>query len=543
MTTRPANSRNRELITSGGTAAGSLYTENSPLFREYGPCEVKESPIFLQQGISKYGSASRLMDHGTRRLIPSKNQSGPVASFAFPSLSQRKPAATKQYRFTSDNAGIGARRAHSVIQNPYCDASNDEGFHDRDNTCTETSSVSVRTRQQPQTQLESLGSTQTWILLLLPALSAIAVLFFHPNCVSSRDLTSASCVKPFYCTVLPSDLTDSFGDSFNTFRILLEQPLASVNFIDLSMQIGDVEMSKNKRLKYENSSADFLQITNKLFTTSLRDLKSTAGDTKNGDSTYDDSLDKLTANSDTIVSYTTKTYAYVTVLNNPTNLLEVRSLSRAGLFYGGSRFPVFDVTVVPLFSEKLESISRKPEILYSSVHNREKFNISTPVNSNLSHGSSVNQHRKVTREVSLESYEGMSVDDIRLTFLSQSKLFSIWSAVLIVSLSFLSCIMMIILYKRVYDNIYNNNIKLQKKISKSLYCSSCCNWMKFLCPEQFHVFGLLVAAVFWLNPLQSILLLLSLVFPFLECPDYWMFVSKLTESYGRQGKKLKIKYV
>ena len=36
---------------------------------------------------------------------------------------------------------------------------------------------------------------------------------------------------------------------------------------------------------------------------------------------------------------------------------------------------------------------------------------------------------------------------------------------------------------------------------------------------------------------------LSLVFPFLECPDYWMFVSKLTESYGRQGKKLKIKYV
>lgn len=541
MTTRPANSRNRELITSGGTTAGSLYTENSPLFREYGPCEVKESPIFLQQGISKYGSASRGMDHGTRRLIPSKNQSGPVASFAFPSLSQRKPAATKQYRFTSDNTGIGTRRAHPVVQNPYCDASNGEGFNDHDNTCTETSSVSVRTRQQPQTQLESLGSTQTWILLLLPALSAIAVLFFHPNCVSSRDLTSASCVKPFHCTVLPSDLTDSFGDSFNTFRILLEQPLASVNFIDLSMQIGDVEMSKNKRLEYGNGSADFLQITNKLFTTSLSDLMSTSGDSTNGYNFYDDSLDKLTANSDTTVSYTTKTCAYVTVLNNPTNLLEVRSLSRAGLFYGGNRFPVFDITIIPLFSQKSVLISRKPVVLYSSVHDREKLNITTPDDSYFPHEFTVNQHRKVRREVSLESYEGMSVDDIRLTFLTQSKLFSIWSAVLIVSLSTLSFIMMIILCKGAYDNIYNNNIKLQKKLSKSVYCSSCCNWMKFLHPEQFHVFGLLIAAVFWLNPLQSILLLLSLAFPFIKCPDYWMFISKLTESYGRQGKKYKIR--
>lgn len=135
----------------------------------------------------------------------------------------------------------------------------------------------------------------------------------------------------------------------------------------------------------------------------------------------------------------------------------------------------------------------------------------------------------------------MSVDDIRLTFLTQSKLFSIWSAVLIVSLSTLSFIMMIILCKGAYDNIYNNNIKLQKKLSKSVYCSSCCNWMKFLHPEQFHVFGLLIAAVFWLNPLQSILLLLSLAFPFIKCPDYWMFISKLTESYGRQGKKYKIR--
>jgi hypothetical protein len=548
MTTRPANSRNREVNTSGGTTGSSPYTESSPLFREYGPCEVKESPIFLQQGTSKYGSACRLMDNGTRRLIPSKNPLGPAsaaaaaASFAFPSVSrtksQRKPATTKQGSSASGYAKIGGKRADSPVENTYRDASNEEGFHDRDNTSTETSSVSVRTRQPPQTQLESLGSTHTWILLFLPALSAIAVLFFHPNCVSSSYLTSASCVEPFHCAVFPSDLTDSMGNSLSTLRILLEQPIATVNFIDSSMQIDDSETSKGRRLKYENTSANFLRITNKLFTASLRDLKCTSGDSQKGSICYNDSIDKLSASSETLVSYSSKTYAYVSVLNDPINLLEVRSLSRAGHFHGGNRYPVLDITIVPIYTEMLKSVSRRSKLLYHSEHENENENENevshiSPLKSNLTQGASISQNRKRTSQISLQSSDGNSVDDIKLTFVSQSRLFSVWSAVLILSLSTLSCIMMIIFYSRAYSNIYNN-IRLQKKLLKSVYCS--CNWMKFLHPEQFHGFGLLFAIIFWLNPMQSVLNLMALALPSIESPDYWMFVSKLTESLGRQGQ-------
>lgn len=551
MTTRPANSRNREVNTSGGATGSSPYTESSPLFREYGPCEVKESPIFLQQGTSKYGSASRLLDNGTRRLIPSKNPLGPAAaaaaaSFAFPSVSriksQKKPATTKQRSSASGYAEIGGKRADSRVENTYRDASNDEGFHDRDNTATETSSVSVRTRQPPQTQLESLGSTHTWILLFLPALSAIAVLFFHPNCVSSTYLTSASCGEPFHCAVFPSDLTDSMGNSLSTLRILLEQPVATVNFIDLSMQIDDIETSQGRRLKYENTSANFLRITNKLFTASLRDLKCTSGDTQKGSICYDGSIDKLSASSETLVSYSSKTCAYVSVLHDPINLLEVRSLSRAGHFHGGNRYPVLDITIVPIYTQMLKSVSRRSEVLYCSEHkneneheneNENEVSHISPVTNNLAQGASISRNRRGTSQISLQSSDGNSVDDIKLTFVSQSRLFSVWSAVLILSLSALSCMMMIIFYSRAYSNIYNN-IRLQKKLLKSVYCS--CNWMKFLHPEQFHGFGLLVAVIFWLNPLQSVLNLMALALPSLESADYWMFVSKLTESLGRQGQ-------
>ena len=552
MTTRPANSRNREVNTSGGATGSSLYTESSPLFREYSPCEVKESPIFLQQGTSKYGSASRLVDNGTRRLIPSKNPLGPgaaaaaAATFAFPSVSriksQKKPVTTKQRSCASGYAEIGGKRANSRVENTYRDATNDEGFNDRYNTATETSSVSVRTRQPPQTQLESLGSTHTWILLFLPALSAVAVLFFHPNCVSSTYLTSASCVEPFRCAVFPSDLTDSMGNFLSTLRILLEQPVATVNFIDLSMQIDDIETSKVRRLKYENTSANFLRITNKLFTASLRDLKCTSEDSQKDSSCYDESIDKLAASGETLVSYSSNTYAYVSVLNDPINLLEVRSLSRAGHFHGGNRYPILDITITPIYTEMLKSISRRSEVLYYSEHEHEHENENEnenevsrilPGKNNFTQGVLISQNRKRTNHISLQSSDGNSVDDIKLTFVSQSRLFSVWSAVLILSLSTLSCIMMIVFYSRAYSNIYNN-IRLQKKLLKSVYCS--CNWMKFLHPEQFHGFGLLVAVIFWLNPLQSVLNLMALALPSLESPDYWMFVSKLTESLGRQGQ-------
>ena len=45
--------------------------------------------------------------------------------------------------------------------------------------------VSFRTRQPPQTRLESLGSSHTWLVLLLPALMALLALCLHPTCLTS----------------------------------------------------------------------------------------------------------------------------------------------------------------------------------------------------------------------------------------------------------------------------------------------------------------------------------------------------------------------
>jgi hypothetical protein len=56
------------------------FSEKSPLFRDYGPREVKQSPVFADNASSKYGSSLKLKDIDA--ITPTRKR----FSFARPSL-------------------------------------------------------------------------------------------------------------------------------------------------------------------------------------------------------------------------------------------------------------------------------------------------------------------------------------------------------------------------------------------------------------------------------------------------------------------------
>ena len=79
---RPNRYREGEISTDGPQSS-QKYSESSPLFREYGPQEVKQSPMFADKGISKYGTALKSKEDDVIQANPRKRVSLSKTSFAF----------------------------------------------------------------------------------------------------------------------------------------------------------------------------------------------------------------------------------------------------------------------------------------------------------------------------------------------------------------------------------------------------------------------------------------------------------------------------
>ena len=150
-------------ISDGTAQMSQKYSEISPLFREYAPQEVKQSPMFADKAISKYGTTSG-SGSDTRQETPQKRVSSSTATFSFPSHKyQRRPLDTAQVSLlsvpsVSERILNTSRKSNATL---YSDAQHDDIATEEFSACS-----SVRTRQSPQTRLESLGSNHTWILLL-----------------------------------------------------------------------------------------------------------------------------------------------------------------------------------------------------------------------------------------------------------------------------------------------------------------------------------------------------------------------------------------
>ena len=98
--------------------------------------------------------------------------------------------------------------------------------------------VTRRTRHPPQTRLESLGSSHTWIVLLFPAMLAFAFLVIHPVGVANYTLVfepttgTTTCPAQFYCVVGAAD-----GTTTTTARILLKRPAAAAKYLSATVAL------------------------------------------------------------------------------------------------------------------------------------------------------------------------------------------------------------------------------------------------------------------------------------------------------------------
>ena len=153
----------------------STVTERSPLFVVDPPRPNKEdeSPMFQATNarFAVYGGTSTKSERPSRTFNIDFDQPYPTRieshhAYANPSTTrvyQPPPPSPHESQWESTPAYI--------VQ--------EEQLRDR------MRKVSFRTRQPPQTRLESLGSSHTWLVLLLPALMALLALFLHPSCLTS----------------------------------------------------------------------------------------------------------------------------------------------------------------------------------------------------------------------------------------------------------------------------------------------------------------------------------------------------------------------
>jgi hypothetical protein len=376
MASTRSNKFKKGEIETNGTSSIARFNENSPLFREYGPQEVKQSPMFASKGTSKYGSSLPLMNDNASKQNSLKKLPSSRASFSgtFTSYNKRNYDHTVSPQQRTKLLGSSSS-SRSVCQAPnrkaYSENFNDMVSQECENVVQASRGLSVRTRQPPQTRLESLGSTHTWILLFLPSLSAILVLFIHPYCVSTTEFSFETCAAPYHCVILPSSSVDEFGTTPDILRILLKRSVASVNFIDVSMNIDhfaisrDVIDASDRKLSESNSTDSTYAIRTRLFTVRSEYLQDLSGSCSKGDKCNDDSLYDMTTYGATVILDTTTIYKYVSLshTNSKSNegfkLLDAKSLSRTGYLHGGNRYPVMDISITQITPENLLSLSEK----------------------------------------------------------------------------------------------------------------------------------------------------------------------------------------
>ena len=583
-----------------GNASSIRYDEKSPLFRVDGPREVKQSPMFADEGTSKYGSAVCAVNDDGRKYNPRMKLSVSAASLRMPAVSFRR-SDSQTTPVTSSavqpvDRCIGMQINHESLR----EAVQDEQFMVSESITPAISMPILRNRQPPQTRLESLGSTHTWILLLLPAISAVIVLFLHPYCVSTTEFSAGSCEEPFHCSQFISHTSDTIGDTPNVLRILLRRPVASVSFIDATMFIDtstipkDTMESSGRRLGVQSNTSDIYAVDTRLFTVSTDYMRNLSRENSRKNDVIENNLNALIIDQTSIVSEGRTFYEYDGSSDESVTLLDRKSLSRPGYLYGGNRYPVLDISMIQMIGLlNSETESNTESESESKVHHgldtgrNENENSNSNSNSKSSMGKIEKRRNKFQSESESEilsesedefiapsatflrryksskslrnnilteddsvDNETISVNNVRLKISSESEIFSVWRAVFIVFLSFISFVTLGIFIQRIYfhismsmkiENENDNEMDIQNdyenKIEKTKRKRKYLQFAHYLLPEQISGFALLIVLIFWLCPLSAVLTLLSIFDRIIIVSDFWIFFSKVTESLGRQGTR------
>ena len=571
-----------------GDSSSARYDEKSPLFRVDGPREVKQSPMFADESTSKYGSAVCATNDDSREYNPRMRLSVSAASLRMPAVSFRRngsqtasvtsSAVQPVDKFICDNIQIGHESLREAVQ--------EEGFILPESITPAIVAPILRNRQPPQTRLESLGSTHTWILLLLPAISAVIVLFLHPYCVSTTEFSARSCEEPFHCSQFVAHSSDDTGDVPSVLRILLRRPVASVSFIDATMHIDtstiptDIIVSSSRRLEAISNTSDVYAVDTRLFTVSTDYMRNLSGENSRRSDVIENTLNALTIDPTSIVSEGRTFYEYVSSPSAGVTLLDRKSLSRPGYLYGGNRYPILDITMIQMtgplssisnseselefesdsefiitrldedWNRKSDSDEGKKELRRNKFESESESESEDSLVAYSATSSIIRQNREnhdseiLTKEVSVDD-EIISINNVRLKISSESEFFSIWRAVFIMFLSLISLMSLGISMQRVYFHILismknenemeNQNIHENKmeKMKRKKYL----HFANYLLPEQISGFALIIVLIFWLCPLSSVLTLLSIFDRIIFVSDFWIFFSKVTESLGRQGTR------
>ena len=169
----------------------STVTERSPLFVVDPPRPNKEdeSPMFQTTNarFSVYGSTTKAPERPSRTFnidfdqpYPTRIEAHAIANPPPTTVYPPPPSLhSHEHQSLAHDFGWDSTRAYIVQE---------EQLRDR------TRKVSFRTRQPPQTRLESLGSSHTWLVLLLPAFIALLALFLHPTCLTSTGNCNCNCL-------------------------------------------------------------------------------------------------------------------------------------------------------------------------------------------------------------------------------------------------------------------------------------------------------------------------------------------------------------
>jgi hypothetical protein len=530
----------------------------SPLFRDYGVEVIKQSPL-LRGNVTKYGSEKSNSLSNPLRKKWFSGASASSSSVVYKRRNEVEQLLHQNYSFPNGRQLI--KDDCSVLNG--------------DNDAVKTiSSPSIRTRQPPQTKLESLGSTSTWRILLLPAITLAFALFLHPPCIDTVELKFGSCQEPSECAIY-TDFSDELG-TYISQRVVLKRSLDTAKFIYASMYMDDSgnvteSESADRRLGAYNSSTDYCEIKTRLFTVDAVEYKKyiiSEGSTSSQNDLFSEIVDNTT-----LLSGNTRNYLFSRDHAEPLTLLDITSLSQTGYLKGNFRYPVIDISLSHL---QPPSSSAASSLSLSSLR---------------SMGGS---------QSSSQSFEeaGIALTNMRLLISTQGRPYTIWSCVLILILSIISVVMLTIfllgvilhikfilgiekksleilvmtksnknegilemgdddenlvsttdcILRRHHSLVLNEEkdvIAITASNSRShLPVPSLFHWMELLLPEQFVTFSLLTALILWLNPFSAMLTLLSLMTQMnwfkgdLSVPDMVLFIFKLTEALGRQGEEI-----
>lgn len=545
--------------------------EMSPLFRDYGLEVIKQSPL-LRGNLKKYGSEKSNSLTKSLRKQWFSGASTNLSSSVYKRRNEVQQLLPQNYLIPLPGNNLKIPNRANGRQHVTDDYSVLNG---NNNGVKATSSPSIRTRQPPQTKLESLGSTSTWRILLLPAITLAFTLLFHPSCIKTTEFKFGSCLEPFECDFL-TDFSDEEGINVAE-RIVIKRFLDTSKFIYISMYMDDsgktIEpKSASRRLEDYNNTNNYYEIKTRLFTVDALEYEKyliSEGTELSRGGFFTETIKDNTS----LLSDTTKICQLGVDRAEPMILLDFTSFFQTGYLKGNYRYPVVDIT--------LSSIQPPSPFAVSSLY----FPAS---------------RRLVDSQLTAEEFQkalNTALANTRILVSTQGSSYTIWSCLLILILSSISVLTLVVsllrvilhikfilgierktleilvtmksnkneelfdigdddenlvsttdcILRRYHSLVLNEKMDMRTSAASKTPCplpvSSFFHWMELLLPEQFVSFSLLTALIFWLNPFSAMLTLLSLMTQInwfkgnLSIPDILLFSFKLTEALGRQGEK------